>query len=152
VGVTAGEDLLTWARLAARYDIAYHSAVKSHFWEPVDLSDRPGRIPQTPDIVGQELERLMQESESIRLHGIEKYLSLWHRMRANIYIRLGEIDAAREELGKAMKHSKDVGLYIYHLVTRLPRGVAPSVLKGLRQLNYLIHGAYLILLQGSGLR
>jgi glycosyltransferase involved in cell wall biosynthesis len=148
-GVTAGEDLLTWARLAARYDIAYNSAVKAHFWEPLALSDRPGRIPQTPDIVGQELERLMQEAAVNRLQEIKKYLSLWHRMRANIYIRLGEIEAAREELGKAMTHSRDSGLYIYHLITQLPRAVAPSVLKGLRHVSCVIHTATPLFLKGS---
>ena len=59
VGVASGEDLLTWARLAAEYEIAYSIAPLATFWEPEEISSRPGRVPAVPDRVGEELTRLL---------------------------------------------------------------------------------------------
>jgi len=36
VGVTSGEDLLTWARLACRYNIAYSTQVGAVFWKIIE--------------------------------------------------------------------------------------------------------------------
>ena len=60
IGVVAGEDLLTWARLAVRYEIAYSIEPKAYHWEPAEISGRPGRVFNVPDIVGQELQSILE--------------------------------------------------------------------------------------------
>jgi glycosyltransferase involved in cell wall biosynthesis len=104
VGISAGEDLLTWARLAVRYDIAYSMKPHAIFWTPVALSHRPGRIPQDPDIVGSELERLLEHAGT-RKASLIKYIALWHKMRANIFMRLKARRRVFQEINKAIQLS-----------------------------------------------
>lgn len=127
VGIAAGEDLLTWARLAASYNIAYSSQTKAYFYAPGSVDDRPGRNPQTPDIVGQELMLLKQEGTPERVKDLNKYLSLWHKMRANIFMQLDKNVEARRELKKALKYSNHFKLYALYWMALLP-GTYASVL------------------------
>ena len=96
VGVAAGEDLLTWARLAARYTIAYERAPHATFWEPAGTGTRPGRRPAEPDVVGEALAMLDSP-------GSDHYLAHWHRMRGVWYLDLFEAGAARRELWRAVR-------------------------------------------------
>lgn len=119
-GVTAGEDLLTWARLALKYKIAYHSEPKAYFWEPVNLQNRPGRTPQDPDIVGQELLNLIRLYPE-KTKSLKCYASLWHRMRASILLRLGENRKAQYDLKQAIKLSgMNKKLFLYIILAHLP--------------------------------
>lgn len=95
VGITAGEDLLTWARLAARAPIAYLREPKATFWEPHGADPRPQRRPAEPDVVGTELAKL-------RAPGLRRYRAHWHRMRGVWYLGLGQLSAARRELRRAL--------------------------------------------------
>ncbi len=104
VGITSGEDLLTWARLAVRNDIAYSAKPCAFFWTPVALSDRCGRVPQNPDRVGLELNNLLQYAGE-KAASLKNYIALWHKMRANIYMRLGEKKQALRELSRAIRLS-----------------------------------------------
>jgi glycosyltransferase involved in cell wall biosynthesis len=100
--ITSGEDLLTWARLAARYDIAYSTKNCAVFWMPVTLSDRPNRIPQDPDIVGLELQNLLEYVGSKKT-SLKNYMALWHKMRANIFMRIGARKRAIQEINRAVQ-------------------------------------------------
>ena len=42
VGIASGEDLLTWARLAMKFQIAYSIKPCATFHSPEKVSDRPG--------------------------------------------------------------------------------------------------------------
>lgn len=101
VGVTIGEDLLMWARLAARYRIAYTSQPKACFWHPLIVDDRPGRVPAVPDIVGKGLWDLFDGADKGCPAGLKSYIALWHTMRASIYLQLPDSKSARAELQKA---------------------------------------------------
>lgn len=74
-GIKSGEDLLTWARLACRYDIAYNirsTALYNHgFSNP--------RPPEKNDEIGQRLEILFRESP--HANGLKKYVARWYNMR-----------------------------------------------------------------------
>lgn len=89
VGVTSGEDLLTWARIAAGFTIAYSTIPQSVFTQdPAHLYiNKPNRMPQNPDIVGKGLVTIARTNK--RLPGIRRYISHWHKMRSSIYLRLG---------------------------------------------------------------
>lgn len=81
-GIRSGEDLLTWARLAAKFKIAYSKTTLAVFnIEGYGIKEKPKRVPQEPDYVGQELGKL-------KAPHIKKYRAHWHKMRANIYMRL----------------------------------------------------------------
>jgi glycosyltransferase involved in cell wall biosynthesis len=127
VGITSGEDLITWAKLAAKYQIAYSSEPKAYFYEPEILNEYP-RIPQIPDIVGEQLKRLLEKN--VPLCGLREYISLWHKMRANIFIRLKQRKEARREILKALFYSRTtMKLYLLFLLTLLPANSAKRALK-----------------------
>lgn len=129
VGVTAGEDLLTWAGLAVKYDISYTTEPKTYFSESEVLSDYP-RIPQIPDIVGQQLKLFLDYEEKSRLNGLREYIGLWHKMRANMFIRLHQSGEARKEIVKALSYSKsNIKLYFLALLTIMPSEVARQMIK-----------------------
>jgi glycosyltransferase involved in cell wall biosynthesis len=129
-GVTIGEDLLTWARLALQYDIAYCIAAKAYHWEPVNIAERPGRFPQIPDVVGQELALLLHNSERGRIKGLRKYLAVWHRMRASIFIRLGRKFQAALEIKRAILYFPfNVKLIIYIFLLFIPTKIANNLIK-----------------------
>lgn len=101
IGVIAGEDLLTWARLAVKYVIAYHIEPKAYFYE-TGPAIAPRRKPQIPDIVGEELKKLPSSPEALHKEGLKEYIGFWHRMRASIFLRLDDHKYAREEIKKAI--------------------------------------------------
>jgi glycosyltransferase involved in cell wall biosynthesis len=127
VGVTAGEDLLTWARLAVKYDISYSVEPKAYHWEPVEFSGRPGRVFNVPDIVGQELQCLLNGTKS---KGLKDYIALWHRMRASSYLRLGQRVSAIKEIQKAVSFSKlNLKLLMYVALALLPKSLCKGLLR-----------------------
>ena len=132
-GVTAGEDLLTWARLAARFEIAYAAVPKAHFFGPNRVSDRPGRVPQVPDRVADGLSRLLAEADPNRTHGLREYHALWHRMRAVIYLHLGDGRSSRTELRRALALSASGRLVVLCLIATLPWPVSVRVFRALQQ-------------------
>jgi glycosyltransferase involved in cell wall biosynthesis len=128
IGVTAGEDLLTWARLAVKYDISYSVEPKAYHWEPVEFSGRAGRVFNVPDIVGQELQCLSKTLNGTKSKGLKDYIALWHRMRASSYLRLGQRVSAIKEIQKAVSFSKlNLKLLMYVVLALLPK----SLCKGL---------------------
>lgn len=102
VGVATGEDLLTWAKLAVEYKIAYSIAPLATFWEPEGVSSRPGRVPALPDRVGEELAQLIDRRGFAPAAGLTNYVAHWHRMRGVIFLRLADSRSARAELRMAM--------------------------------------------------
>lgn len=120
-GVATGEDLLTWAKLAVEYKIAYSIAPLATFWEPEEIQSRPGRVPAVPDCVGAELAQLLDRRGTAAAAGLTDYVAHWHRMRGVIFLRLGDSRSARAELGKAIHLSGMRGkLLALFLISLLP--------------------------------
>ena len=85
-GVSSGEDLLTWARLAIFYRIAYNRKCMGVYdRDPARRnSDQRQRMPASHDIVGHQLEALLREHPWIP--GLRDYVGVWYKMRARIYL------------------------------------------------------------------
>ena len=84
VGIKSGEDLITWARLAAKYQIAYSRFVGAVFVfdEALNNDDQAIRFPEKVDYVGIELKELSGQN----IRGLNAYISLWHKMRCRIFL------------------------------------------------------------------
>jgi len=120
-GVTSGEDLLTWARIAADYAIAYSIIPQSVFsQDPAHLyASKPNRIPQDPDIVGRSLVAIARTNK--RLPGIRRYISHWHKMRSSIYLRLGmKWESFRESIISLFYYPLNFKVILYLLLLGLP--------------------------------
>jgi glycosyltransferase involved in cell wall biosynthesis len=121
VGVAAGEDLITWARIAARHPVAYAAASHATIWEPANADDRGGRRPIEPDIVGAAL-------RTLTVSGCAGYLAHWHRMRAVHFLQLRESSQARRELRIALaRKPHDLRLWALLGVATLPASASGAV-------------------------
>jgi cellulose synthase/poly-beta-1,6-N-acetylglucosamine synthase-like glycosyltransferase len=94
-GVVAGEDLLTWAKLAAHYPIAYARRAHATIWPPEVAAGPPKRRPAEPDTVAAAIAKL-------HVRGRNRYLAHWHRMRGMHYLQLQEGRNARQEFLRAI--------------------------------------------------
>ena len=82
-----GEDLLTWARLACRYSVAYNQQPLVQISLPEEARDRSGRYIKGPDVVGQELNRLLKEATPSQVAGLRLYTAGWHQTRAYSHLQ-----------------------------------------------------------------
>lgn len=130
-GIHQGEDLLTWARLAANFKVAYCRIPQSIFYTGEDSSmDKPKRVPSEADEVGAALESLYNEHPD--LTGIRQYLSHWHKMRASIYLRLPNASRnCRKEIREAQRWHKNRKLIIYKILLFLPYTLRIKLLRKL---------------------
>ena len=127
-GIESGEDLLTWARLAASNKIAYSMKPHSVFIQDPGhtYAGKPTRIPQLPDIVGRELTLLAKHNKN--LPGIMDYVALWFKMRTSIHLRLGMRKEAFSDAFRSLSFKPlNLRLYMYLLMLILP----------LRTINYI---------------
>ena len=105
-GIHAGEDLLTWAKLASQFDIAYTSAQKAIFCRWEDEENSTPRIPDSHDRVGEGLRKLLTQGDKDKIDGLEKYIAYWHKIRVAIFLRLVKQREAREEFKKMSEFSE----------------------------------------------
>ena len=113
VGIKSGEDLLTWACIAVRTQWAYSlKALSQYNFDQVSIKEPPTRIPEEVDVVGDELKKLWRNNPHIR--GQRKYLSLWHKMRSSMYMRLGYKKECAKEAFRALRYNPlNYKIYIY---------------------------------------
>ena len=113
VGINAGEDIITWARLACNGQVAYTKKASSYYVYPPIGQDRIKAIrrPQKFDYVGIELAKLAKLFPEYELD-IMRFLGDWHRIRAMLFLELGEKKECISELKSAIKitgvKSKDI--------------------------------------------
>lgn len=90
VGVTSGEDLAVWAKLAFHYLIAYDTKPSATFvLDPAYLvSNKPTRLHDEIDYVANELISLYRKASGKQKKDIKKYVSMWYKMRASIFVRI----------------------------------------------------------------
>jgi glycosyltransferase involved in cell wall biosynthesis len=135
-GVRAGEDLLTWARLAARHSLAYSRTPKAEI-SAAPTARRPKRAPQVPDLVGPELQRL-KAVVSPGSQSFRQYVALWHRMRALLFLQLGRREESLSDVRLALRESPSAKLHLLLvLATAVPR-LASAVLHGRRAVLRLL--------------
>lgn len=119
VGIKSGEDLLVWARVAVRTDWAYSMREMAQYnFDQVSIKEPPTRIPEEIDVVGAELKVLWEENP--KKVGMRKYLSLWHKMRSSMYMRLGYRKECAAEAMRGLGYNPwNYKLYAYLVLNML---------------------------------
>lgn len=122
IGVISGEDLLAWARMAARFAIAYSMSCCSIFYQmPAETCETvPSRVPAEDDVVGRGLAELLNIVEADRRLSLRRYCALWHKMRASCYLRLGMRAKARREIYRAFIYDASVKMAAYWVLSFTP--------------------------------
>lgn len=120
IGIKSGEDLLTWARLACGYQIAFSKKAMAVFCvEGYAATEKPKRIPAEDDVVGRELKKLWEQHPD-RV-GLRSYNSLWHKMRSSIYMRLGMRKQSIREALMSLKYNVfNYKVYAFILLNFIP--------------------------------
>lgn len=123
-GIKSGEDLLTWAKLAILYKIAYSTRALAIFnVEGYEMNESPKRMPSEKDYVGNELKVLLN---LYHVPFMKKYISHWHKMRSSIYLRLNmRIKSINEAIIGLKYNPLNCKLYAYILLNLLPSSIRP---------------------------
>ena len=95
IGIKNGEDLLTWARLAVQYPLAYDT-------RPLAVFQISGihRRADPENCVGHALVALLIATPSVP--GLRSYVALWHRMQAVTALRFDDAALGRARAWRAM--------------------------------------------------
>lgn len=129
ISVTLGEDLITWAKLGLQYEIAYSTYPGAIFYLRESLWRGPTRVPGSVDLVGKELEEMLNAEGNNRIKGLKEYIAHWHEMRASMFLRLGKHKEAIYEVKKIGRYSKkNLKLYIFLLLALMPRRICKRFL------------------------
>jgi len=129
--VRSGEDLLTWARLAARKPPVYSMKPQAIFWQDKahTYDESPNRVPEPDDPVGKALAELKNVPGTM-VRDIDRYLSMWYKMRSSIYLRLGMRSSAFFEILKGLRSNpSNSKLYVYLLMCVLPAEYTRNLFK-----------------------
>ena len=126
-GVRSGEDLLTWARLAVNYLIAYSNRTVAFFVYDRQLfnDDQKSRAPESEDVVGKELAALYREHRDVC--GLKAYLALWHKMRTRIFIQKRCRWEALSECLKSLKYNPNLRILAFLLMVFLPHSLSNHI-------------------------
>lgn len=131
-GVKSGEDLITWARLAVRFSIAYCSSPMATFIQAAahTYDDAPNRLPEEVDYVGTHLIALKKQAPQTPY--LAAYIAHWFKMRASIYLRLGMKAQAWREIKKSLhQDASNTKVYIYLALLILPVTITRKIFKSL---------------------
>lgn len=128
-GIASGEDLLTWARLAAHFPLAYDARALSIF-EVSGIERRPDPAQR----VAEELASLQREFPQQR--SLKDYLGLWNRMQAVMAMRFNDMALARRCAWRAFHYGPRQWRNGYTLVLSwLPGGLRRKLDTFLRKLT-----------------
>jgi len=119
VGIKSGEDLLTWARLACRYKIAYCRKPLAVFIfdEAVFNEDQKKRDVSIDDEVGKGLKLLYRQ---YKVCGMRQYIALWYKMRGRIYLTKGHRVKAFKEIAESMRYSLNAKIIFFMAMCFMP--------------------------------
>lgn len=122
VGVKSGEDLLTWARLAARFPLAYDARPLAVIHDAAPVWRRP----DDGDPVGCGLRELWP----VGPRSLRRYTGLWHKMRAKMFLLLGERRNALREASRSLACAPwQPKLLVFVVLALLPTKMVRRVLE-----------------------
>lgn len=127
IGIKSGEDILTWARLAIRYRIAYSTKALGIFFfdRQAFNEDQRKREPETIDIVGKELKLLYTAYPNIS--GLRAYNALWHKMRARIFLTKHQRIKASKEIWLSAQYNITYKIICFLFLSIMPYHVIHKV-------------------------
>ncbi len=128
LNVKSGEDILTWAKLACRYKIAYSkkSLATVNLADSHLIKNKPERLHDCNNIVDIEFEKLYLTNKSIK--NLKAYIALWYKMRASVYMRLGDIIMTWKYSIKSLYYNCfNYKVYAFMLIVLMPKKFQKSI-------------------------
>ncbi|PCJ57479.1 MAG: glycosyl transferase [Planctomycetota bacterium] len=129
-GVTLGEDLLTWARIALNNKIAYNSKYCAFYNLRPEHAGNTLNAPDKNDYVGEKLLELIHNNRENK--ELASYTALWFRMRAVSFLELNMKNDAKNEIKKGLSISTfDKKLLLYATIAYAPFSLSRILLNTL---------------------
>lgn len=129
IGIKSGEDLLTWARLACKYSIAYTKISQAiyNLGEGYNKKNLPPRRQDKGDPVGKSLVELYKKYPKTR--GMKAYISHWHKMRASVAIRYDERKETNYEVLQSLRYNiRNTKVMPFFILTFLPKKLRHTII------------------------
>lgn len=129
VGIRSGEDLLTWAKLACYYSIAFNKkSVAQYILETSSSGAPPADIKSVHDAVSINLRELFEHYKNDhRYCDMMKYLAFWYKMRSRINLSLGNRKAAMCCAMASLKCSLGIKPVIFLMLAICPKAIINRV-------------------------
>lgn len=129
IGIKSGEDLLTWARLACKYSIAYTKISQAiyNLGEGYNKKNLPPRRQDKGDPVGKSLVELYKKYPQTR--GMKAYISHWHKMRASVAIRYDERKETIYEVLQSLRYNiRNTKVMPFLILALLPKKLRYTII------------------------
>lgn len=111
-GIILGEDLITWAKLACSYSIAYSiRPLAIYNFASQKTLIRPKRKPDINDPVGILLDELLQHYPETPY--LKEYSARWHKMRMVTFVRFGMKTEASNEFKQITRYVKPTKIILF---------------------------------------
>jgi hypothetical protein len=89
------------------------------------------------DVVGKELESILESEGDKKIYGLKEYIACWHQMRASVFLRLGKRKEAIYEVKEIGRYSKkNPKLYLFFVIALLPQKILNWSLRNTNYLEY----------------
>jgi glycosyltransferase involved in cell wall biosynthesis len=128
IDIEIGGDLLTWARLGSRYEIAYAADPHVDVWLRASFGAPPGgrpkRIPDRDDAVGTALASMLKPMTGQQRSDFKRFIACWHRMRAEMFLRLDQRANALREVVRISRYSiSNPAMYMFFVLACAPKPI-----------------------------
>lgn len=130
VGVIEGEDLITWAKLAVKYSIAYSTKREVYFLRNREesLSQESPRILRERFDLGKEFELLYTNNP--QMPGLKKYIAHWYKMRASMFLLAQHRkECWRESIKSLIFDPLNVKVWIYLILIPFPKSFTLKIFR-----------------------
>jgi glycosyltransferase involved in cell wall biosynthesis len=130
-GITSGEDLITWARIALLTNFAFTRKVTATFILGDADSSVARRKNDKGDFVGDELQKMYLLNKNVK--GLKCYLSLWYKMKAMNSLQLNDRFDLLCHSFKSLRYNMfTYKVYVYIVMAFLPHKVNRFLLNRLQ--------------------
>ena len=136
VGVKSGEDILTWAKLAAKYSIAFSVKVLATFVEAQGPSGKLQERMTNQEFVSLTLEKMYEDISDEQKADFKSYLIRWYKIMATLQIETANTQGARQTLRKAMNlGASSWDLILQRILSFFPGKIARNIFNCLRKIR-----------------
>ncbi|MGY6560051.1 MAG: glycosyltransferase family 2 protein [Nitritalea sp.] len=133
VGIKSGEDLLTWARVALRYRVAYAYRVLAYYRDNADMSVVSARRSIDDPVGAALLAELAHCPEALRT-SYTLYLGRWLKSMGVVIFQQQDMPAARAKFREALPYTAEkFKIYIFYLLTYMPKRIRMSLYNVLKK-------------------
>jgi glycosyltransferase involved in cell wall biosynthesis len=135
IGIRAGEDLLTWARLASQFDMAYTLSRKATFIRAKDIPNQRRSL-DFHDRVGEGLQELLNNGDRDKIQDLNRYIAYWYVIRVILFLRFGLNNEAAGALQKVAQYTnKNLKYYTLLFIIFMPKWISPSLYQILKNIQ-----------------